>query len=150
MVGNDASLTADLSTERWRRGSGLEPVLRNSRNTCSRSVATCWWSIEARKRRGSTPLRRRQSLSRLSFSHCGEFKPMETGRIVVPASRRTRTATDLSPKTGEGRKEETRPIPLFYVSSSNFLSSTRRVLENSHEIWKIQPEFKRQIDFYFP
>lgn len=28
---------------------------------------------------------------------------METGRIVVPASRRTRTATDLSPKTEEGK-----------------------------------------------
>lgn len=112
-------MTADLSTSWWRRGSGPEPVLRNSRNTCSRSVTTCWWSTEARKRRFDA------DKGRLSFSYCGEFKPMETGRIVVPASRRTRTATDLSPKTEEGKRKRgeflrSSPPSILCVFSSNF------------------------------
>lgn len=108
-----------LDVSWWRRGSGPEPVLRNSRNTCSRSVATCWWStVNA----ASTPTK-----AASASPIVGNLSPWKLDALSFPLLVGHARPTDLSPKTERGGGERKRgrllrssPPSILCVLSSNF------------------------------
>lgn len=97
---------------------------------------------------------------RLRLAYCGEFKSMETGRIVVPASRRTRTSTDLSPKTvGKkgmqptlwiGTAMDSSYILLPFLSFGLLFIARSSVVRNRGPIFCWQFTGRYFVDFIFP
>lgn len=115
----DASLTVDLYRGGRRRKSGHEAdSLRNPCNTCSRSVRACWWSDEGCKPRDFFKPDADKGPPR--FSYCVEFNSVETERIVVPASPRTRTSLGFITENGASVKRSIVRYVTKYISRTFF------------------------------